>query len=98
MIRVKLPDHLCTLAGADHEIELHIQGKPTQQNVLNALETRFPSLKGALRDPLTKKRRPFVRFFACGEDLSHQPPDLALPLAVANGEEPFLVIAAIAGG
>ena len=98
MIRVRLPDHLCTLSGAEREVELSVNGKPTQQLVLDALELRFPALKGALRDPQTTRRRPFVRFFACGEDLSHQPMDLPLPLAVANGDEPFLVIAAIAGG
>ncbi len=98
MIRVRLPDHLCSLAGADREVELHVDGKPTLKTVLDSLEQRFPALKGALRDPLTAQRRPFVRFFACGEDLSHQSSDLALPLAVTNGNEPFLVIAAIAGG
>ena len=98
MIRVRLPDHLCALAGADREVEIAVDGKPTLKTVLDALEIRFPALKGALRDPLTAQRRPFVRFFACGEDLSHKSNDLALPMAVVNGNEPFLVIAAIAGG
>lgn len=98
MIRVRLPDHLCMLAGADREVQITVDGKPTLKTVLDALELRFPALKGALRDPVTAQRRPFVRFFACGEDLSHQSNDLALPIAVTNGSEPFLVIAAIAGG
>ena len=85
MIRVRLPDHLCTLAGASREVELSVDGKATQQLVLDALELRFPALKGALRDPQTARRRPFVRFYAGGEDLSQLPPDLPLPPAVANG-------------
>jgi peptide subunit release factor 1 (eRF1) len=95
---VRLPDHLCALAGADREVELDIAGKATQKSVLDALEKRYPALKGALRDPVTAQRRPFVRFFACGKDLSHQSSELALPIAVASGNEPFLIIAAIAGG
>ncbi len=98
MIRVRLPDHLCALAGSEREVELDVAGKATQRSVLDALELRFPALKGALRDPVTSQRRPFVRFFACGEDLSHQSHELALPSAVVNGDEPFLVIAALAGG
>ena len=98
MIHVRLPDHLCALAGVDREVELDVEGTATQKSVLDALEKSFPALKGALRDPVTAQRRPFVRFFACGEDLSHQSFELPLPIAVASGDEYFLIIAAIAGG
>ena len=98
MIRVVIPSHLRTLAGVDDEVVLEITGRVTQRSVLDALEARYPSLRGAIRDHLTQQRRPFLRFFACGEDLSHEEPDVPLPEAVATGDEPFLVIAAIAGG
>jgi len=98
MIRVVLPAHLRTLARVEGEVTLEIQGPITQRSVLDALEARYPMLQGTLRDHVTQKRRPFVRFFACEEDLSHTPPDAALPDAVASGAEPFLVVGAIAGG
>jgi len=98
MIRVVLPAHLRTLARVEGEVTLEIQGPITQRSVLDALEARYPMLQGTLRDHVTQKRRPFVRFFACEEDLSHTPPDAALPDAVAPGAEPFLVVGAIAGG
>jgi molybdopterin synthase sulfur carrier subunit len=98
MIRVVIPSHLRTLAGVDDEAVLEITGRVTQRSVLDALEARYPSLRGAIRDHVTQQRRPFLRFFACGEDLSHEEPDAPLPEAVATGDEPFLVIAAIAGG
>ena len=98
MIRVVLPPHLRTLARVDGEVELEVAGAVNQRSVLDALETRYPMLRGTMRDHVTQLRRPLVRFFACGEDLSHEPPDAALPDAIAQGSEPFLVIGAIAGG
>ena len=98
MIRVILPAHLRTLAHVEGEVELEIQGQVTQRSVLDALEARYPMLSGTIRDQVTKERRPFLRFFACAEDLSHEPPDAALPEAVISGAEPFLIIGAIAGG
>jgi len=98
MIRIVLPAHLRTLARVEGEVRLDIEGQATQRAVLDALEVRYPMLRGAIRDHVTLKRRPFVRFFACAEDLSHEPPDAPLPEAVASGVEPFLVIGAIAGG
>ena len=98
MIRVVLPAHLRTLAHVDGEVKLEIEGDITQRSVLNALEARYPMLCGTIRDHTTQQRRAFVRFFACAEDLSHESPDAPLPAAVMNGSEPFLVIAAIAGG
>ena len=98
MIRVVLPAHLRTLARITGEVQLEVEGPVTQRAVLDALETRYPMLGGTLRDYATGQRRPFVRFFACEEDLSHESPDALLPDAVANGTEPFLVVGAIAGG
>ena len=98
MIRVILPQHLRTLARVEGEVKLEIEGAVTQRSVLDALEARYPMLCGTMRDHVTLKRRPFVRFFACEEDLSHEPPDAPLPDAVATGAEPFLVVGAIAGG
>lgn len=98
MIRVLLPAHLRTLARADEEVELEIAGEVTQRSVLDALEARYPMLQGTLRDYGTQQRRPFVRFFACEQDLSHEAPDAPLPEAVAKGAEPFLIVGAIAGG
>jgi sulfur-carrier protein len=98
MIRVELPAHLRTLAGANGEVMLEIKGQATQRSVLDALEARYPMLKGAIRDHVTQVRRPFLRFFACQEDLSHESPDAPLPVEVATGKEPFLIIGAIAGG
>jgi molybdopterin synthase sulfur carrier subunit len=98
MIRVVLPPHLRTLARDDGEVELEVAATVTQRSVLDALETRYPMLSGTMRDHVTQVRRPLVRFFACGEDLSHESPDAALPDAIAKGSEPFLVIGAIAGG
>jgi sulfur-carrier protein len=98
MIRVLLPVHLRTLARVEGEVQLQVEGPATLRAVLEALEARFPVLRGAIRDHVTLRRRPFVRFFACKEDLSHEPADKPLPEAVATGAEPFLVIGAIAGG
>lgn len=98
MIRVVLPAHLRTLARVDGEVTLEVAGPVTQRAVLDALEARFPALRGTTRDQLTQKRRAFVRFFACQRDLSHEPPDAPLPEVVARGEEPFLVVGAMAGG
>jgi sulfur-carrier protein len=98
MIRVVLPAHLRTLAHVDGEVELHLEGPATQRSVLDALEARYPMLRGTIRDQVTQRRRAFVRFFACEEDLSHEPPDAPLPDAVALGAEPFLVVGAMAGG
>jgi sulfur-carrier protein len=98
MIRVVLPFHLRNLARVDGEVELHVEGPATQCAVLDALEARYPMLGGTIRDRKTKQRRAFLRFFACGEDLSHDPPDAPLPEAVANGDEPFQVVGAMAGG
>jgi hypothetical protein len=99
VIRVALPGHLRTLARLDAaEVELEVAGPATQRSVLDALEARFPVLRGALRDQLTGRRRAFVRFFACGQDLSHESPDAPLPEEVASGREPLVVVGAIAGG
>ncbi len=98
MIRVTLPAHLRRLARVDGEVHLEILGPVTQRSVLDALETRYPVLRGTIRDHVTELRRPFLRFFACEQDLSHEPPDTPLPDAVAMGAEPFLVIGAMAGG
>jgi sulfur-carrier protein len=98
MIRVLLPAHLRTLAQVSGEVSLQVEGPVTQRSVLDALEARYPALRGTIRDHVTQQRRPFLRFFACGEDLSHQPPDAPLPDAVVAEAEPFLVIAAVAGG
>ncbi len=98
MIRVKLPTHLRTLARIDGEVELDVAGQATQRAVLDALEVRYPMLRGTIRDHVTGRRRAFVRFFACEEDLSHEPPDAPLPDPVAQGAEPFLVVGAMAGG
>jgi sulfur-carrier protein len=98
MIRVLLPTHLKTLAKVDGEVQLEVEGPVTQSSILDALETRYPALRGTMRDQITHKRRPFVRFFACQQDLSHDPPETPLPPAIAAGAEPFLVIGAMAGG
>ena len=98
MIRIILPFHLRNLAHVSNEITLEVEGPITQRSVLDALEARYPMLRGAIRDHVTLERRPFLRFFACEEDLSHNPPDAPLPDAVASGKEPFLIIGAIAGG
>jgi molybdopterin synthase sulfur carrier subunit len=98
MIRVVLPYHLRTLAGVGAEVQLDVPGQVTQRSVLDALELRYPMLRGTIRDQVTQKRRPFLRFFACQEDWSNDSPDAALPNAVASGDEPFYVIGAIAGG
>jgi len=98
MIRVILPAHLRTLAKVTAEVKLDITGPVTQRSILDALEAGYPALQGTLRDHGTLKRRPFVRFFACEQDLSHESPDAPLPEAVASGAEPFLVVGAIAGG
>jgi len=98
VIRVVLPSHLKRLARVDGEVTLDVEGPATQRSVLDALEARYPMLRGTIRDHVTQKRRPFVRFFACVEDLSHESPDAPLPDAVAKGSEPFLVVGAMAGG
>ena len=98
MIRVGLPYHLRTLANVDDEVTLDVRGEVTLSSVLDALEERYPMLRGTIRDHLTGKRRPFLRFFACGEDLSHESPGTPLPDAVATGTEPLVVLGAIAGG
>ena len=98
MIRVILPPHLRTLARVDADIELDVNATVTQRSILDELETRYPMLRGTLRDHVTQLRRPLVRFFACGEDLSHESPDAPLPDAIARGSEPFVIIGAIAGG
>ena len=98
MIRVILPAHLKTLAHADGEVKLEITGPVTQRSVLNALEARYPMLRGTIRDHGTLQRRAFLRFFACEQDLSHESPDAPLPAEVASGKEPFLIIGAVAGG
>ena len=97
-VRVVLPAHLRTLAGVGGEITLDVDAPPTQRGVVDALEARYPSLLGTVRDRATGARRPYVRFFACQEDLSHEPPDTPLPDEVAAGREPFIVLGAIAGG
>jgi hypothetical protein len=98
MIRVTLPPHLRKLAHVDGEVQLELADQITQGTVLDALEARYPMLCGTIRDHVTYKRRAFVRFFACGEDLSHESPDAPLPTAVASGTEPFMIVGAIAGG
>ena len=98
MIRVVLPAHLRLLARVDGEVTLDLPGPVTQRSILDALEARYPVLRGAIRDHATQQRRAFVRFFACAEDRSHDPPDAPLPDAVATGAEPFLVVGAMAGG
>jgi molybdopterin synthase sulfur carrier subunit len=98
MIRVALPYHLRNLAHVGSEVTLEIEGAVTQRSILDALEVRYPMLQGAIRDHVTQQRRPFLRFFACEEDLTHESPDAALPDAVVSGKEPFLIIGAIAGG
>lgn len=97
-IRVELPQHLRTLAHVGHEIQLQVDAPVTQRSVLDALEAAYPMLCGAIRDHVTKQRRAFLRFFACQEDLTHEPPDAPLPEDVVSGKEPFLIIGAIAGG
>jgi len=98
MIRVELPAHLRTLARVDGEVQLEVEKPITQRSVLDALEARFPTLEGTIRDHVTQQRRAFVRFYACQEDLSHESPDAPLPEAVASGTEPLFIIGAIAGG
>jgi molybdopterin converting factor small subunit len=98
MIRVVLPTHLRNLAHVGHEVELEIEGKVTPCSILDALEARYPMLVGTIRDHVTHKRRPLLRFFACGQDLSLEPPDSPLPDAITKGEEPFLIWGAVAGG
>ena len=98
MIRVVLPPHLRNLANSDREVKVEVDGAATQRAVLDALESAYPTLRGAIRDHGTQKRRPLVRFFACEQDLSHESPDAPLPDAVAKGTEPFLVVGAMAGG
>jgi sulfur-carrier protein len=98
MIRVLLPHHLRTLAQVGAEVQLEVAAPVTQGSVLDALEARYPMLRGAIRDYTTQQRRPFLRFFACQEDLSHDSPDAPLPEAVSSGKEPFMIIGAIAGG
>ena len=98
MIRVVLPQHLRTLAHVSGEVKLEVEGRATLRSVLDALDSAYPMLCGTIRDHVTQQRRPFLRFFACEEDLSHEPPDTPLPDAVASGAEPFLIVGAIAGG
>jgi sulfur-carrier protein len=98
VIRVVLPVHLRTLAGTAREVTVEVEGVPTQHLVIDALEAAYPALRGTVRDPATRKRRPFVRFFACEEDLSHEPPDAPLPGPVVDGAEPYVIVGAMAGG
>ena len=98
MIRVELPQHLRTLAHVGQEVQLEVEGPVTQRSVLDALEARYPMLRGTIRDQVTQQRRAFLRFFACEEDFSHESPDSPLPDAVASGKEPLLIVGAIAGG
>ena len=98
MIRVVLPAHLRTLARVDGEVKLDVEGQVTQRSVLDALEARYPMLRGTIRDHVTQQRRAFLRFFACERDLSHESPDAPLPEAIATGKEPFLIVGAMAGG
>jgi len=97
-VNIELPAHLCRLAGVAQKITLMIEGNVTQQTILDALEAAYPMLRGTIRDQTTKVRRPFIRFFACEQDLSHLSPGAELPQAVVNGQEPFLIVGAIAGG
>lgn len=98
MIRVVLPFHLCNLAGLEREVRLELEKPVTLGGVLDAIEARYPALRGTFRDHTTGRRRPFVRFFACKEDLSHEAPETVLPDAVVAGEEPFMIVGAMAGG
>ncbi len=98
LIRVELPAHLRTLAQVGAEVKLHVEAPVTTRSVIDALEADYPALRGTVRDYVTQRRRPFVRFFACGQDLSHESPDAPLPEAVASGAEPLLIVGAIAGG
>ena len=98
MIRVMIPYHLGNLAGIPREFEIEVTAPYTQSSVLDAIEALYPVLRGTIRDHSTKKRRPFIRFFSCGEDLSHHSPDALLPAEVVNGKEPFLIVGAMAGG
>jgi hypothetical protein len=98
MVRVILPLHLRTLAQVDGEVELAVDGEPTQRTILDALEARFPMLRGTIRDHATQQRRAFLRFFVCNEDVSHQSPDAPLPSSIVAGVEPFMIVGAIAGG
>ncbi len=98
MIRVVLPHHLRTLARVGKEVELQVEGPTTLGSILDALEAQYPMLRGTIRDHVTQQRRPFIRFFTCGQDLSHEPSDAPLPDQVAIGAEPFLVVGAVAGG
>jgi molybdopterin converting factor small subunit len=98
MIRVVLPAHLRTLAGVSGEVKVHVEGAVTTRAVLDALEAEYPALRGTIRDQVTRRRRPFLRFFACEEDVTHDAPDAPLPEAVATGAEPLLVVGAMAGG
>jgi sulfur-carrier protein len=98
VIRVELPAHLRALARVGSEVKLTIEGRVTQRSVIDALEACYPMLRGTIRDHVTQHRRPFVRFFACGQDLSHESPDALMPEPVASGKEPFLIVGAIAGG
>jgi hypothetical protein len=98
MIRVELPAHLQTLARVNREVTVDVRGPATLRSLLDALEATYPVLRGTIRDHVTQQRRPFVRFFACEEDLSHEPPDMPLPQPVVSGAEPFLVVGALAGG
>ena len=98
MIRVALPAHLRNLASVDGEVVVEVTGNATQRSVLDALEASYPVLSGTIRDHVTLKRRPFVRFFACGQDLSHEPLDALLPEEVAGGKEPYMIVGAMAGG
>ncbi|MBS0169441.1 MAG: MoaD/ThiS family protein [Nitrospira sp.] len=98
MVRVILPQHLRTLAKVDGEVALNVVGPVTQEAVLDALEACYPVLRGTIRDHVTKRRRPFIRFFACEQDVSHDPPDVPLPESVAKGVEPLLIVGAMAGG
>lgn len=98
MIRVAMPAHLRTLAGVNGDVTLEIEGEVTRRSILDALETRYPMLRGTIREHVSGERRPFLRFFACGEDITHKSPDDPLPEAIVSGAEPFYVIGAIAGG
>jgi molybdopterin converting factor small subunit len=98
VIRVVLPAHLRTLAKISGELHLQLEGEPTQRSVVDEIEARYPMLQGTIRDRVTQRRRPFIRFFACERDLSHEPPDAPLPRQVALGAEPLLIVGAIAGG
>jgi hypothetical protein len=98
MIRVTLPQHLRTLAGTGREVQIEVEGPITQRAVLDAIEARYPMLRGTIRDRATGERRAFIRFFTCGQDWSHEPPDAPLPDAVLKGDEPFMIVGAMAGG